>query len=312
MSVQKYDNKKVPLQAQTNQIKNIRAYCFASHFSENISKTRMKAAVSVEAAIVLPVVILLVVSLLQFFWLISANQRLEQAAVQTAVEAGRKQYAIVKGKNLLQDKTGVDKEKADQYFGGAKSVLDTAWFYKRMVGKLNFKDSGDAFGARYFHCLGSNTDIANNQLTLHASCQFRLMYLPKGLATFPLQKKIVAGMWLGKSLKDTNENNKEQTEYVYVTEHGTVYHNTTACSFLKLSIRDVAYSEVGNLRSNDGSKYYPCVLCKPEKAARVYITDDGTNYHSSTACSGLKRTIRKVEKSKVAGMRACSKCGGKH
>ena len=298
MSVQKYDNKKVPLQAQTNQIKKSRAYCFASRFADITSKCKLRGAVSVEAAIVLPVVILLIVGLFQFFWLISANQRLEQAAVQTAIEAGRKQYAIVKGKDILQDKTGLQKEKVDRYFEGAKSALDTAWFYKAMSDRLDLKSSDDTFGAKYFNCLGSNTDITKNQLTLRASCQFRLMYLPERLATFQLKKKIVAGMWLGKSLR--------------VTEHGTVYHNTTSCNFLKLSIRDAAFSEVDKLRSNDGSKYYPCVLCKPEKEARVYITDDGTNYHASTACSGLKRTIRKVKKSEVAGLRACSKCGGKH
>ena len=101
----------------------------------------------------------------------------------------------------------------------------------------------------------------------------------------------------------------EDGQIVYITETGTVYHVNYSCTHLKLSIQFVPAFTVEGLRNSSGGKYYSCNRCvHGNSMAGVYITDHGTNFHNSLNCSGLKRTIRAVEKSSIPGMRGCSRC----
>ena len=95
----------------------------------------------------------------------------------------------------------------------------------------------------------------------------------------------------------------------YITEKGTVWHSDYQCSYLQLSIQYVQYSELQNMRNEGGGKYHKCEQCVYGQAMNgVYITSYGNRYHNSLNCSSLKRTIRAVHKSEVAGRGGCSKC----
>lgn len=71
----------------------------------------------------------------------------------------------------------------------------------------------------------------------------------------------------------------------------------------------VSDTEVKALRNSSGGKYYPCEHCGGGAAGGVYITDNGDRYHSTLACSGLKRTVYAVPVSEAAGKGVCSRCG---
>ena len=93
------------------------------------------------------------------------------------------------------------------------------------------------------------------------------------------------------------------------TEKGTVWHSDYQCSYLQLSIQYVQYSELQNMGNEGGGKYHKCEQCVYRQAMNgVYITSYGNRYHNSLNCSSLKRTIRAVHKSEVAGRGGCSKC----
>lgn len=135
--------------------------------------------------------------------------------------------------------------------------------------------------------------------------------LPRESDFFILQRVSVRG-WNGYR-PDTGEEEGEGEEdnvYVYITENGSVYHLWEDCSYLKLSIRDVPFSNIKNLRNIYGGKYYPCELCSEEgkPTGTVYITDTGDRYHSDINCSGLKRTVLKIPLSEVGNRSLCKRC----
>ena len=95
-----------------------------------------------------------------------------------------------------------------------------------------------------------------------------------------------------------------------MAQYGEVYHQTSECTYLKLTIRSVNEADVINMRNDSGSKFRKCKLCKNtlNQFQKVYITNYGDRYHRDLNCSGIKRTIEMKKLSEVEEFKACSKC----
>lgn len=102
----------------------------------------------------------------------------------------------------------------------------------------------------------------------------------------------------------------QSDETVYITDTGIVYHKDADCTYLELSIKSVAISDVEQLRNESGGKYYPCESCMRKTFGKqmVYITDTGNRYHGSLSCSRLKQTVYAVPLSEVFGRGGCKRC----
>lgn len=115
--------------------------------------------------------------------------------------------------------------------------------------------------------------------------------------------------WTGRKDAYSGEENSEQEGLVYVTVNGSVYHKDRECSHIRLSIQNVMKASIKELRNKSGGKYYPCSGCDGDTANQVYITDTGDKYHSSIACSGLKRGVISMTLADVSKWSPCSRCG---
>jgi hypothetical protein len=102
--------------------------------------------------------------------------------------------------------------------------------------------------------------------------------------------------------KTSDENEALAEKYVYVTENRDVYHSTRSCTYLSLSIG------IKSLADAEYSGYKKCSFCGSNCGNLVYVTDYGDSYHSSRDCSGLKRTVSRVKFSEVQDLGGCSRC----
>lgn len=96
--------------------------------------------------------------------------------------------------------------------------------------------------------------------------------------------------------------------WVYVTPGGIVYHRSRDCTHLKLSINAVFSTRL----SGDLKTYRKCERCikKQKLPAIVYVAEKGECYHIRLDCSGLKRTIYMIRQSQAGGKSACMRCKG--
>lgn len=231
----------------------------------------MKASISIEAAIVLPFILLVVVSCLSIIKLydfhLGSHTVLSQMTARASVKAS------------------IDEE----------YDLSTIWMF--FSWGISAKDKGHLFKS----LSAPSYDLDYNYSV--AKRAFENSFLSR---EFLLTNRVRSKKWNGD--KDTSEASDE--EYVYVTRTGSVYHSSINCTYLKPSTRATDFSNIENERNESGGKYQRCDICakKNSFAGFVYITDYGTAYHRISNCKALRRDIKRIPISQASHLRGCGKC----
>ncbi len=258
---------------------------------------------TVEASLVLPVFLMLFMNLLS----IIEVYRIHSNVAATLWEQGRKtaQYSYLKnaGNGTWTDNGDIG---VSYLTGTAVSLISKQQIVKNL-GSYPIWEKIVAGGTSGFTVTGQ-TDHSG---IITINCKYCIHPLFSALT--PLSKtmgnRYYGHAFTGYELGAGNDTGNENDSYVYITETGTVYHNHRECSYLNPAIHKVFVSQLGELRNYSGAKYYACPLCDDRSlGTSCYITDYGTNYHTDTGCSGLKRTIYEVKLSEVGSRRPCSKC----
>ncbi len=153
-------------------------------------------------------------------------------------------------------------------------------------------------------------DEEDNMVSLFDSSFFS----PVGGSVFGISRKILSQArvrsWTGRSEDDYQESRRDYRQLVYVTDNQSVYHTSSACTHLSLTITPVLYAALGSSRNESGSRYKPCEKCVGSGAHGniVYVTHYGDCYHNSLECSGLKRSVKLVDMDKISNLKCCEKC----
>ena len=253
-----------------------------SHSLMRRRRSSAKGSVTIEAAMAVPLFLFAVLCLLYL---------LEFHAISTTIYLNGMEVA---------------KDAADDYL--TVPFLPTYKLHRQLVNQIGserLEASIIAGGANGLKITAVERDRENDELLILLTYHVEIP-VPQFISqTIERNEEFHVKIWSG----DKRENTGVWGEVVYVAATGQVYHKRYSCSHLQLSIQFALLDGVGELRNQDGGRYYPCERCRmTAPALGVYITTTGNRYHSSLTCSGLKRSIRSVYRHEVPWLASCSRC----
>ena len=263
---------------------------------------------TVEASLVLPVFIMLFMNLLS----VIEVYRIHSNVAASLWEEGRKTAKYLYLKETADEVfTDIFTDTEEVDISGLWDIGGSLSSERRIVKNLESYPVWEKIvsGGKIGFMVSEKVE-ENGRINIDCSYRIHPLFAALTPASKQIENHYVGHAWIGYVLSEGGEGENET--YVYITETGTVYHKNRSCSYLNPSVRNVQVSELENIRNSSGAVYYACPLCDDlAKGTGYYVTDYGTKYHTSIACSGLKRTIYEIKISEAGGRSACSKCGGR-
>lgn len=262
---------------------------------------RNKGSMTVEAAFALPFFLFFFLQVMSAINMIGLNSRVSAALHQTGNQMAFAGYAYEKTiGNILPD--------------ALSSVVLTEGYAKgkilAYIGQKYLDGSCVKNGAAGLHFTGTSIMDGDDMIEIRVSYQVSPIFSILGFDSFGMGQCYYGRAWTGYHVENHVTDWEAEDPMVYITETGTVYHTDRNCTYLNPSISSVDAGTIEAQRNLSGRTYSPCAICGGLRGqSSVYITGQGTSYHSSITCSGLKRTIYTIPLSQAGGRGRCSKCG---
>ncbi|MBD5481883.1 MAG: hypothetical protein HDR15_05035 [Lachnospiraceae bacterium] len=277
---------------------------FGKRVSHNASKRgEGRASMTLEAAMVLPLFLFTVLNLFAAVNDMALHVKMQAAMHQTGLELARYAYAY---------------ERISQGFPLPQSALADVVFsqtyvreqVENTIGETYFARTGVHGGAEGVSFLQSEI-LSGDTVTLIASYRMDALFLPSQIASFRMVNRVCLRKWTGYDNAAGAGQADAAQQMVYITEHGEVYHNSRNCYHLNVTIRQTSGEKLDAERNSSGGRYTACELCGDRRQSGVfYVSEDGARYHTTAACSGLKRTVRAIPLSEAGTRSPCHHCGG--
>lgn len=278
-----------------NQISRVKIYRFPMHFLKRISlftsgnkRKRVRGSMTVEASLVLPLVLFFFLHLLSMPEMLRLHSKLT--------------FGLWECGNTLAVYAAMPEEVSESVPDIAVSYLYVKNRLESFLGKEYLDTSPLAEGRTSLNFLASSYDeeCVDIGVTYQVRPQFTLFPFPY----MRLVNRYYAKAWTG-------YDNQKKDEFVYITIYGEVWHSRADCSHIFITIHETDWNKISQLRNEQGGKYYPCERCADkEKGESAYYTEKGDRYHRDRECPSLVRYIRAVIWQESIPYRPCSRCVG--
>ena len=260
----------------------------------------ISGTLTVEAAIVLPIFIFVMIGVISLGQVIHIQTKLQNALETTAEKIATYSYAE---KLIKEDITGLNQVIAEWIIDGI-TFASVKNEIIQLAGKDYLDHSCIKNGSEGIFLIGSNISLEEEFVDLILSYNISPFSPILNTNQLWITQRCRRRLWIG-----TEEVAEKKEPIVYVTTNGTVYHTNLECSYLKRNVDTVTYEDLKWKRNESGGKYYLCEFCSKKKPGQsVYITKYGDRYHYRATCPGLTRGIRSILLSQINGLPQCSKC----
>lgn len=261
-----------------------------------------KGSITIEATIAIYIFLLVVLFVEGFLMLLNTEFSVQRDINNVAIKASKEMYYgdVINeayndnslGKRIKKEVQNIVKEESYKEF---IAVLEKSYLTTSLIQEIGSNST------KFFLCdvAGINTiesSIKDGIIDLVATYRMKMPFAKK-YVTFTQRGQIKG--WNGIDIR-------KESNVVYVTPTGQVYHTTTNCPSLSIKISKYIYEDCKE-------KYKKCSLCVseiPNAKDSVFITEDGLKYHISLRCSGLTRNIITTDLSSIGDLPECSRCGG--
>jgi hypothetical protein len=280
--------------------------CLVKRVLASASCSRKKGSLTIEAALVLPLFLFLMIILMLPMRVMKEGRR-----IQTALEAAGEevsQYAYV----LHQLELG-ERLEATGINGFSEELLDGLTeggilFYvrKRVEGRVEFERLESISFARS-SVLGDGETV-----DLIMDYRVKIPFSVFGLSSIPMTARCCRRAWIGQEGGSNGKTGQtgQEDELVYIGKASTKYHRQRTCHYLYNDIAEIPLKEVENARNLSGGNFKPCSRCGgfAKENGSVYIMPSGERYHSDRNCSSIMAYVEAVPLSEVRHLGACSRC----
>lgn len=252
--------------------------------SERTSAFTSRGSMTVEAALVVPVFFFAMLCFVYLFEIMAVRTEVRGALYCAGKEIGEQCYV--------------------------SPILSAASLKSRIVSHMGSKRIEKSLikdGVQGIHCYKTlvNEKTAVMQLSVEYEIQLPVPLFQLPAVTYEERFRLKG--WTGE-VKESDEK-EEETEVVYITENGTVYHKEMSCTYLEVRVRGIIAHTIGDARNASGGKYYECELCgKGSHYGILYVSEYGTRYHTTLSCSKIKRNVYAVPLEDAKGRKGCEKC----
>ena len=262
------------------------------------------ASMTVEASLVLPLFLFFFLNLSNAIEMIRLHGNLELALW----DAGN-QMAIYGGTLSTIDLMGKEEElQSEEWWQQLSGIAFSYTFVKQAIrdylGDAYLEQAPILGGINGLQFAESDIFTGDDTFEIVVAYGVRPFGQIAAFRPFGMVNHYYGHLWNGYQLPT-----EQETDSVYVTEHGNVYHEDINCTHLKLSIETVSIKEAQTARNAYGERYHMCELCGGALITDpVWITTEGNRIHIDKNCSGLKRTIYTIERAEAGAYRPCSRC----
>ena len=268
----------------------------------------LRASLTLEAALVLPLVIFASVCLMLPAKIMMTERKL-QAGLEAAGEE-LSQYAYLLDSMERGNLDGIPGagEAAKAFSKNAEAIAAPLYARSRALAYC------DTANVSHVSMLGSSVREDGETLDLVMDYDISFPFPVLGLSSLHRTVRSRRRCWIGREGRygEGVENVDEDERIVYVGKNSTRYHPDRNCHYLSNKLTAVSWETVSDKRNTDGSKYYPCAACAKGvgKGSTVYIMPSGGKYHALQDCKAIMAYVRAVKLKEVKHLGACSYCGG--